>query len=296
MIATFLLVRAAVGIPGHYICAAEDNYCDCPGMVSYGYGPIWTSNGRMGSQMCDDDNFGNPLYGYEKYCMCDLSMISGTCASEEGQCECARRVWYGRDNTWITNGIKGTQSCSNSVFGDPLPGTKKECLCEFSSGDEDGDTNEYEEGSDDDDGDTNESEEGSDDDDDVGSVCVREGEYCGCRGKIWYGNGDIMVQNDVWGSQWCTNGRFGDPVPGIGKYCTCESNPESDVDVCAPLGRVAMLCAEEGEKCKCDRGYVSYGEQSSWVSNKHSGSVVCNGDMFGMDSTAGKKCLCVQEY
>jgi len=67
------------------------------------------------------------------------------CANEGGTCkDCDGFIWYGKPGTLdelkskghknmyfdstTRNGAKGTK-CTNSVFGDPLPGVRKQCIC-----------------------------------------------------------------------------------------------------------------------------------------------------------------------
>lgn len=62
---------------------------------------------------------------------------SVSCATEGGQCLCDGMVRYGREKTFFGKhgawsawrSVNGSISCNNSTFGDPLPWTHKECVC-----------------------------------------------------------------------------------------------------------------------------------------------------------------------
>ena len=52
------------------------------------------------------------------------------CANEGQECSCYGNVIFGRDQTWSKGKhANGKIMCTRSVFGDPVPGVKKECLC-----------------------------------------------------------------------------------------------------------------------------------------------------------------------
>lgn len=58
------------------------------------------------------------------------SLPSGTkCADESGSCTSngIQEIWYGVGNSWKRAPLKGSTSCSNSVFGDPASGRAKAC-------------------------------------------------------------------------------------------------------------------------------------------------------------------------
>lgn len=51
------------------------------------------------------------------------------CAGENGTCSFAgtMRIYYGANNRFYTAAATGPVSCSNNTFGDPIPGTYKQC-------------------------------------------------------------------------------------------------------------------------------------------------------------------------
>jgi len=52
-----------------------------------------------------------------------------TCAIEGGYCHCDGYVWYGAQSNWVRRDTKGSVSCTNNVFSDPLHGVLKKCVC-----------------------------------------------------------------------------------------------------------------------------------------------------------------------
>jgi Flp pilus assembly pilin Flp len=52
-----------------------------------------------------------------------------TCASENGFCSFSGEAYvrYGADDSWTSGTYTDGVSCSNAVFGDPIPGTYKSC-------------------------------------------------------------------------------------------------------------------------------------------------------------------------
>lgn len=58
------------------------------------------------------------------------STLGNVCAAEHGTCSCDGYVTYGMGIQYTTpRRVTGTIACNNGVFGDPLPGTFKECRC-----------------------------------------------------------------------------------------------------------------------------------------------------------------------
>eukprot|EP00040_Diaphanoeca_grandis_P004673 m.29668 g.29668 ORF g.29668 m.29668 type:complete len:4542 (+) comp16144_c0_seq1:223-13848(+) len=51
------------------------------------------------------------------------------CATENNVCKCTGTVYYGLNSDWFKLVAEDTIECSNTVFGDPLPGVGKECHC-----------------------------------------------------------------------------------------------------------------------------------------------------------------------
>ena len=52
------------------------------------------------------------------------------CANEHDMCKCTGNVIYGKGSTW-TEAMEADNeiACTNGVFGDPIHGIVKECIC-----------------------------------------------------------------------------------------------------------------------------------------------------------------------
>jgi hypothetical protein len=69
-------------------------------------------------------------YGRRLVEMATFTLGENKCASEGQSCQCDGTVLYGSDSRWTeAMKVEGTIDCSNDVFGDPAPGTKKFCQC-----------------------------------------------------------------------------------------------------------------------------------------------------------------------
>ena len=130
------LVLAAVGHAGVSVCAEERHYCGCTDWVYYGVGETWDRHNNKRGKWCNNNEFGDPVYGVHKYCLCDRdgngvdTIDVDLCATENNYCTCKNgEVWYGaRSNYYHKETTHGTM-CTNSVFGDPIHGVYKHCLC-----------------------------------------------------------------------------------------------------------------------------------------------------------------------
>ena len=60
-----------------------------------------------------------------------LRVVETNCAAEQGICNCAGgAVRYGANHLWSPyHSVKSTVRCSNDVFGDAAPGSRKGCMC-----------------------------------------------------------------------------------------------------------------------------------------------------------------------
>jgi hypothetical protein len=146
---------------------------------------------------------------------------------------------------------------------------------------------------------------------------------CKCHGTLWYGPSvrpDDKKPIDTWdkmrewktvtkeSEEWmsCTDANFGsDPWPEQQKQCWCENKPAYK----------PWKCAEEGDECMCDKGWVVYGAKmgadkkeldffgtiklSMAVTGTHGKrSLQCDGSSFdGADPApdADKACFCDQK-
>jgi hypothetical protein len=143
------------------------------------------------SMKCDTSEFGDVAFGKPKTCFCDETkaevykmekeFVAEKCADEGGQCNCTTTIHYGKlgedfadmmmlphKTKEVTGAFKnkGFMSCSADTFGDPIPGSKKQCFCERQS-----------------------KPLGGPIDNKTESVryCGSEGEKCQCQGRVFYG-------------------------------------------------------------------------------------------------------------
>ncbi len=122
-------------------CAVEGATCNVSGtkQVRYGAGYTFVTRTVSAPVACTNAVFGDPVPGVDK--VCDQRDVPATapvltwtqCATEGGTCTVSgtRQVRYGANGTFTTRSVTGSVSCTNGVFGDPLPGVNK--VCQFSS-------------------------------------------------------------------------------------------------------------------------------------------------------------------
>ena len=64
--------------------------------------------------------------------ICYVSDKGNFCANEGDTCHCMGMVLYGKDGIWTAEReVRRSIECNNKEFGDPLPGTRKECRCRY---------------------------------------------------------------------------------------------------------------------------------------------------------------------
>jgi hypothetical protein len=117
------------------------------------------------------------------------------CAEENGFCSVPypTRVFYGVPGRHATLDVNGRGvACSNEVFGDPAPGVPKSCMYLAHGMDV------HEE-----------------------HVCAWENEFCSFRGerRVRYGAEGRFVEGIYRNGVTCDNETFGDPIPGVRKFC-----------------------------------------------------------------------------
>lgn len=124
-------------------CASENGTCTFSGtaQVRYGANNSWVTKTATGSIACNNAVFGDPIGGVAKSCQYAATTTTTptptpapvatwtVCAAENGTCTFSgtRSVRYGAANVYVTKVIAGTTPCTNTVFGDPTPGTAKTC-------------------------------------------------------------------------------------------------------------------------------------------------------------------------
>jgi hypothetical protein len=139
-------------------CAREGEFCRVPYPTQVVYGIPGRSAAvevRGGGVQCSNRVFGDPAFGAPKRCAYVArdwsprgpSRAYGesrydeyrgpdrggpawqTCASENEYCDFrgVGRVRYGARGRFVEGTFRNGASCSNSVFGDPVPGQRKLC-------------------------------------------------------------------------------------------------------------------------------------------------------------------------
>ncbi len=122
-------------------CAAQDEICRVSGQgtVRYGADGKYAYKTVRNRIICDQQEFGDPVYGQPK--QCDVSMQANPrpgepslgewvpCATEGQTCrfQGVARVRYGTDNRYAYRNANNEVSCSVKIFGDPAYGSHKTC-------------------------------------------------------------------------------------------------------------------------------------------------------------------------
>lgn len=204
------------------------------------------------------------------------------CATEETTCSFSgtAQVRFGAGDKFVVKTLTGPVSCSNNVFGDPLPGYAKTCSIGVtptaapSSGEM------------------------------TWTVCAKEYGSCAFSGsaQVRYGTADKYVSKTLTGPVSCTNEVFGDPAPGYGKSCELGTAVVSKPPVTTPgttPGTVPgttpsswTVCANEGGSCNVSAGtQVRYGSGDKYVVKIVGGPFACTNEVFGDPApNYGKSC------
>lgn len=118
------------------ICAQEGQTCIAPPntLIHFGFNGATRTMYGATSTSCTNAAFGgDPLLNVPKMCwylMDPLAIAWTQCANEGGTCSFVgpRLVRYGVADTWVYKSFQQTSvSCSNGVFGDPVPNAPKYC-------------------------------------------------------------------------------------------------------------------------------------------------------------------------
>lgn len=134
--------------PTSTYCADKDGICTLPSgtwEVWYGKngGTSWKFAPATGAVPCTQTLFGNPSGSPEQ---CYYKAYSGSwtpapidtvCASENGTCALPSGTWevrYGNGTSWNAAPATGAIPCTNSLWGDPISGTAKNCYYRTYSG------------------------------------------------------------------------------------------------------------------------------------------------------------------
>lgn len=113
-------------------CATQDNICSFNGTELVRYGANDKYNYRLITQEvnCSHLIFGDPIFGVNKTCDVHVGAIIWVpCGKENGTCKFTGEaiVRYGEQQSFNYRKETNEVSCSNRIFGDPLPGIGKKC-------------------------------------------------------------------------------------------------------------------------------------------------------------------------
>jgi hypothetical protein len=193
-------VADAGGPSGYTVCASEGGTCSVPGYnrdVVYGGNGNFAHQVAHGSVDCSNAHFGDPVDGVVKSCY--LPPAGGppgytACVTEGGTCPAVagQPVAYGAFGAFTTVTATGDTPCTNTRFGDPIPGEAKTCYT--ATGGPAG----------------------------YATACADEGGSCTFGGQqtVAYGARGSFVYKSFAGTVGCATAAFGtDPLPGVRKTC-----------------------------------------------------------------------------
>ena len=120
---------------GFTLCAQQNAACSFTGtrQVAYGANGIYSYRTVTGGTSCDDLALTDADFGFVKACYVGPVTAGPTgsayCAPENGLCAFSgtRTVAFGANGTFTTKSLTSGTPCTDTVFGDPLPGTVKAC-------------------------------------------------------------------------------------------------------------------------------------------------------------------------
>jgi hypothetical protein len=131
--ACFVLLDS--GLPRGVRCANEGQRCTFrgPASVHYGVDGAWVTQGHTNSVNCTNNVFGDPIQDRVKSCYVETAVTQPSgqrCAGEGGVCRFrgVGTVYYGAGRVWVHQRHTDNVSCSNTVFGDPVPNVAKSCF------------------------------------------------------------------------------------------------------------------------------------------------------------------------
>ena len=250
-------------------CANEGGRCEFTGIraVRYGADGKYVTREFKNGVDCGNQVFGDPAQGISKSCEIAAAPTSATptwskCADEGGRCNFngVRTVRYGANDRFVTREFKNGVDCGNVVFGDPIPGFSKSC--EVAST-----------------GATPAPAPGAP----IWSKCADEGGRCNFNGvrTVRYGANDRFVTREFKNGVDCGNPVFGDPSPGMSKYCEV-ATVATAAPVPAPGGQGWSKCADEGGRCYFNGvRIVRYGAKDQYNTREFKNGVDCNNQVFG---------------
>lgn len=201
-----------------------------------------------------------------------------TCAEEGQSCEVNGRavVRYGDGERWSTRTVDGAVACNNETFGDPAPKANKRCQVRSGYG-------------------TGAAQGGG-----VAQAgnsewrfCAAEGETCQFRGRaeVRFGQGRAFSTRTAYDKVRCDTADFGDPAPGVTKYCEVRTSAAAGATTGRPGDYSAYnntaatgwrYCAAENEVCQVrGRAEVRFGEGKRYATRTATDQVKCDVKTFG---------------
>jgi len=204
-------------------CAGQDEVCRFRGeaLVRYGVDGSYAYRVARNRVLCDEQEFGDPIFGRVKGCDFNPNLAQPEaaaaaaatgwvyCGGEDEICRFkgAARVRYGANDRFFYRSAVNSVSCSARFFGDPAFGVKKQCHFQTQS--------------------TN-AGSGSFANDDGWVRCASEGGVCQFSGtaEVRYGASGQWVVRKAINSMPCEVVAFGaDPAFGVKKSCFVRTAP-----------------------------------------------------------------------
>jgi hypothetical protein len=167
-------------------------------VIAFGASGRFNYAGASGATACTTNVFGDPVSGTAKACYIEAAPpatdIWAQCATENASCSFTgvMALAYGANGSYGYATLGSPVGCSNSVFGDPAPGTAKACSLmapppTFTTW----------------------------------TTCASENGTCSFTGthEVAYGADGRYFYGTFTGGTGCTNAVFGDPATGTAKNC-----------------------------------------------------------------------------
>jgi hypothetical protein len=241
-------------------CATENGTCSTssPTVVAFGAGSYLYKT-VAGGTACTASAFGgDPAQGVLKACyVAPSGGPSGytLCVAENATCSFSgtEMVAYGANGGFNYQLASSGVACSNSTFGDPMPGLVKACYLP-TAGAPAG----------------------------AWTQCASENGSCGVTGTqlIAYGANGAFVYSTSNGPIICSNTVFGaDPIPGVAKSCYQHG--------AAPSGFDTQCASENGTCAFSGTQTVAFGTGGEYIYKTFTGSTPCTVAAFGNDPVYG---------
>ena len=193
------------------------------------------------------------------------------CASENTHCSFSgtKEVIYGINGSYFIGTFSNGVACSNSVFGDPIPGYVKECYYLDTSSS------------------TTTAPASTTSSTANWTYCASENNQCNFSGtkEVRYGANGSYSSGIFSNGVACSNSVFGDPIFGYVKECYYLDTSSSTTT--APANTTTSTenwtyCASENNQCSFSGTKdVIYGINGSYFTGTFSNGVACSNSVFG---------------